>query len=365
MIQDNYVRLIERMNQNEAKHPPTEALITFLKELYTEEQAALIGDFPLGAHTSKPLSEILGRDEAELEKMLTEMSENGLIFEAKDENGEKEYSVLAFEPGLMELQWLKGLDDERTRKFTRLAQSVKEEETAMLDELFKQPEMAKEIFATPLGRIVAIEENISDDKHIASWEKVSSIIENEDSYAVGECGCKHIARLEGNPCKADAPSKCCIWFGKVADYLVERNYATRSTKEEVYALVKKCQEAGLVQFTANRASDNSTVLCNCCKCCCVYMQLTMRAREAGIRFTASTNFLARVDEESCIGCGECVDHCQLEALQLLDDTVSVNEEYCLGCGVCVSICATESMSLVRISNNELPELPIPIVGSGV
>ncbi|MCP4624341.1 MAG: hypothetical protein GY850_12515 [bacterium] len=52
------------MNKNFGKHMESEPLITLMKELYTEEQAALIGDFPLGAHASKPLSDILGRDGA-------------------------------------------------------------------------------------------------------------------------------------------------------------------------------------------------------------------------------------------------------------------------------------------------------------
>jgi len=365
MSQDHYVRMMERMNQNEVKHPPTQAMLNILKELFAEEQAVLIGDFPLGAYSAKALSDKLGRDESELKKMLEQMSTDGLIFEAKAENGEPEYSVLAFEPGLIELQFLKGKDDERTRKFVQMVNQVHEEETALMDEVLKQPEMAKEIFTQPLGRIVAIEENISGDKEVASWERLSGIIENETSYAVGECGCKHIAKLNGEPCKSEAPSKCCVWFGKVADYLVERDYATRYTKEELYKLLKTCEEAGLVHFTSNRTVSENIVLCNCCKCCCLYLKNNERIREAGIQFTETTNFVARVDEETCTGCGDCVDQCQLEALELSDDTVSVNEEYCLGCGACVSKCPTESLSLVRVSNKKPPELAIEIVGSGV
>ena len=365
MSQDNYVRLVERMNQNEAKHVQTDSLLKFVKELYSEEQAALIGDFPLGAYTSKKLAQKLCRDEAALEKMLKEMADKALIFEVKTETGEKEYSVLALEPGLMELQFLKGRDDERTKKFVQLSNLVYQEEIAVLDELLKQPEAAQEIFSHPIGRIVAIEENISNDKEIASWEKISSIIENETSYAVGECGCKHIAKLNGNPCKSEAPSKCCVWFGKVADYMVERDYATRFAKEEVYTLLKRCEEAGLVHYTSNRTLTDNIVLCNCCKCCCFHLKVNKRIRETGIRFTETTNFVTRVDEETCIGCGECVDYCQLEALQLSGDTVSVNQKYCLGCGACTSKCPKESLSLVRVSNKRPPVPDLKIVGSGV
>jgi len=365
MSQDHYMRLIERMNQNEVKHAPTPAMMNVLRELFNEEQAALIGDFPLGAYTAEALSRKLGRDETELRKMLEQMSADGLIFEAKAENGEPEYSVLAFEPGLMEMQLLKGKDDERTRKFVEMGNQVRVEEEALFEAVLAQPEMLKEVLPQPLGRIVAIEESISADKEVASWEQLSNIIENETSYAVGECGCKHLAKLNGEPCQTEAPSKCCVWFGKVADYLVERDYATRYTKEELYKLLRTCEEAGLVHFTSNRTVDENIVLCNCCKCCCLYLRANKRIREAGVRFTETTNFVARLDEATCIGCGDCVEHCQLEALDLLENTVRVNEEYCLGCGVCVSKCPTESLSLVRVSHKKPPEPAVKIVGSGV
>ena len=281
MTNNNYLRMIERMNKNAAKHAPTQAMVNFLKELYTEEQAALIGGYPFGAYTAKALSEKLDRDEGELREMLEVMSADGLIFEAPNENGEPEYSVLSFEPGLMELQYLKGKDDVRTRKFVELSNQVHHEEGALFDALLKQPENAKKAITEPALRAIAIEEHVSNNKELASWESITEIVENETSYAVGECGCKHIARLNGNPCKSGAPSKCCIWFGKVADYLVERDYATRYEKEAVYQLLKECGEAGLVHFIGNRMTPN-VVLCNCCKCCCLFLKKHKLAREVGV-----------------------------------------------------------------------------------
>ena len=76
----------------------------------------------------------------------------------------------------------------------------------------------------------------------------------------------------------------------------------------------------------------------------------------------AVRFQAQVDNENCTGCGECVDLCQLEALQLSDELVRVNEKYCIGCGVCVSTCPTGCMSLKRVSDAEPPELTIPLAG---
>ena len=372
MSHDTYSRMIARMNKNFAKHMESDTLRDFLKELYTEEQAALIADFPLGAYTSKPLSEILGRDKAALDKMLKEMAEKGLIFAAKNANGEKEYSVLAFEPGLFEMQFQKGQDDEKTRNLARLVSTILKEERAKIKQSIGNPEMVAELdpemmtemLKGPPGRVISVEQTISADKEVASWEKVTSIVENENSYAVAECACRQLAKLNGKPCEADAPSKCCIYFGKLADFFVEGGYATRLTKEEVFALVKKCQEAGLIQATANRNKDQAYVLCNCCRCCCAYLNANRELRDFGIPIMEA-RFQAQVDNENCTGCGECVDLCQLDALMLSDDIVRVNEKYCVGCGVCVSTCPTECISLKRVSDTEPPELTIPVVGSGV
>jgi NAD-dependent dihydropyrimidine dehydrogenase PreA subunit len=325
----------------------------------------LIGDFPLGAQTAKSLSQKLGRDERELQKMLTQMSADGLIFEAVSENGETEYSVLPFEPGLVELRFLKGHDDERTRRFVELQNQVHEEEAQLLDALIRQPEAARETFSAPPGRIIPIEEHIKNDKEAAGWEIVTQIIENESSYAVGECGCKHIAKLSGDPCKSGAPSKCCVWFGKVADYLVEREYAIRHTKEELYALLKKCEDAGLVHMISNKDRDDHIVMCNCCKCCCAYLKNNRKLREIGVRALESSNYISVVDEELCVGCGECVEICQMEAIVLDGDKANINENYCMGCGACVNICPVGSISLKRIHDKKRVKPTVELLGSGV
>ena len=243
------------------------------------------------------------------------------------------------------------------------------EDGALMEELFKNHEAleeAKKAAQTPIGRLVPIEETVLNDMELATWEKLSGIIEKETSYALAPCGCKEIAKQRGEPCQSGVDSKCCIWFGKAADYLVERDFAERCSKESVYKRIKECQDAGLVQFTLNRLMPENIVVCNCCKCCCAYLRANKEFREAaGIPLMQNTNFVSQVDKETCTGCGECVDHCQLEALEMHGNVVGVNEQYCLGCGVCVSICPTGSLSLTRIANKKPPEPEMKIVGSGV
>lgn len=55
-----------------------------------------------------------------------------------------------------------------------------------------------------------------------------------------------------------------------------------------------------------------------------------------------TSYYAQVDEEECIACGACADHCHMDAITV-EQTASVNSDRCIGCGVCVTDCSTGAM----------------------
>jgi heterodisulfide reductase subunit A-like polyferredoxin len=61
---------------------------------------------------------------------------------------------------------------------------------------------------------------------------------------------------------------------------------------------------------------------------------------------ASSGYVAQVETEFCIGCGDCIETCQFGALSLIDDVASVDYVLCMGCGVCVSQCTNDAHQLV-------------------
>ena len=52
-----------------------------------------------------------------------------------------------------------------------------------------------------------------------------------------------------------------------------------------------------------------------------------------------------VDAESCTGCGECVEACPLDAVEIENDIAVVNQEECGDCGSCTDVCPTEAITI--------------------
>jgi NAD-dependent dihydropyrimidine dehydrogenase PreA subunit len=57
-------------------------------------------------------------------------------------------------------------------------------------------------------------------------------------------------------------------------------------------------------------------------------------------------FMPLIDDDKCIGCGECVDICPSEVLELVDEkAVAVNEEECVGCESCIEVCEQDAITV--------------------
>ena len=55
---------------------------------------------------------------------------------------------------------------------------------------------------------------------------------------------------------------------------------------------------------------------------------------------------AFINEETCTGCGACVDVCPVEAITLEDTgKAKVDPDKCTDCGVCVSQCPVEAIDM--------------------
>lgn len=54
--------------------------------------------------------------------------------------------------------------------------------------------------------------------------------------------------------------------------------------------------------------------------------------------------MAVVDKNKCDGCGECVDVCPVDAIELQSEKAVINDE-CIDCGICVETCPNQAILL--------------------
>ena len=54
---------------------------------------------------------------------------------------------------------------------------------------------------------------------------------------------------------------------------------------------------------------------------------------------------AKIDKETCVGCGACVDSYPVSAIKIEGDKAEIVEGECIECGACVGTCPCEAISL--------------------
>jgi pyruvate formate lyase activating enzyme len=53
-----------------------------------------------------------------------------------------------------------------------------------------------------------------------------------------------------------------------------------------------------------------------------------------------------LNPEKCTGCGECVQECPQEAIEIRDEKSHTNRQFCIGCGKCAEVCPNQARSLM-------------------
>jgi heterodisulfide reductase subunit A len=63
--------------------------------------------------------------------------------------------------------------------------------------------------------------------------------------------------------------------------------------------------------------------------------------------------IAKVNEEFCSGCGECVLVCPYSAISLTDHTAQVNSALCKGCGTCAAACLAKAITALHFTDEQI------------
>ncbi|MCK4786354.1 MAG: 4Fe-4S binding protein, partial [Desulfobacteraceae bacterium] len=184
------------------------------------------------------------------------------------------------------------------------------------------------------------------------YHMMESVIQQATVFAVCHCSCRMVARLRGMSC--EHPTEVCMKFDEVAQYVIDRKLGREITREKAREIIRQSEEAGLVHFVDNAIGDIKHN-CNCCGCACWNVG-SIKRRKIPRDMLMATYFIRETDEEECTGCGECVEACPVDAIQMEDNIPMVDEDWCIGCGVCVAKCPAEAAKL-KLRPDKSGQLP--------
>ncbi len=245
-----------------------------------------------------------------LEKLLAQMSENGLIeWNYENPQHEKQWVLPMFVPGSGEFS---NMNKELLEKhpelggfFERMTRLPLEKVTPMV------PPGGGGIgmHVIPVEKAIEMENESIDIEHISYW-----LDKYDGKYAASPCSCRYSRKTYGEGC-ADDPEGWCVAMGDMADYVVETKKGGHYiTKEQALEIFKQGEENGFVhQITNIDGRDKIFAICNCNVNVCYALRTSQLFNTPNM---SRSSFVAEVKKENCVACGRCVEHCPAGALKL-------------------------------------------------
>lgn len=330
-----YENLLAKIAEHPMGAPKDATILAILQELFDLEEAQLALSMDLKGLSAH---EIAARACVPFEKassLLEQMANKGIIYSSKSHEGER-YALMPPMPGFFEFSLMRG---ERNRRTDRMGK--------MWDEYFKKA-LAHEMHGTsiPMSRVVPVQKSIPyEGMEIFPHEHAIELVKDSPNTALGKCQCRFSVQ------KCDGPLDVCIMLNNWADYTIDRGLAVRISKDQAIDALERARDAGLVP-TCTNTKGPVPYICNCCPCCCFMLRGIVEFKHSTL---ATSSFIAVIDQDACVGCGECTERCPFGAMTLSqEDKAELSPERCYGCGVCSVGCPESAISMARRERSPEP-----------
>ena len=307
-IRENLIKLCEKIGDGHYKITPDCAEYKVFEQWMTDEQITLLLAIK-GA--MKPnfvggIARRAGMDKEKARQMLHELTEIGLLVQVLvPKIGLEIYLQPLYTPGVFEFLLL---NEPFCRAHPEIAYAFEQHATD------SQTEHAMN---TPMGagimRVIPVENAIPAEAQQIDKERVSYYIEkNADHLCALPCQCRRVRKLMGEGA-GDMDESFCLFMGHCADMFINLGRGKKLTKEEAYEMMRHVEEIGCVHQITTLEDGNTFAICNCQPESCLALGVTQYFNTPA--FTQS-NYVAEIDREKCVACGQCVDKCANNAIKL-------------------------------------------------
>lgn len=333
MSYDVYEKLADAMNRLPNGFPRTEAKteIEILKRIFSPEDASIACQLGVDMDSVDVIAERIEIPVKEAQAKLVDMARRGLLWSDKHDR-KLRFRLAPFVVGVYEAQ-LHNMDHEFAHLF---------------EEYMGNGGAAGIMGPEPaIHRVVPAHGTVKSEL-IMPYDDVRALLMEAKSFRVNDCICRVQQDQIGQKC--DFPVKNCLAFSSA-----EPNPSSGGiSREEALAILDETEKVGLVH-TVNNVMKGVGYVCNCCGCCCGILRgITDWGIENSV---AHANYYAVIDPDECIGCGICIERCQVNAISEEDGVAVVDREHCIGCGLCVTGCPSDAAKLQLKPDEEIVHPP--------
>lgn len=255
--------------------------------------------------TAKEMAEIMGKSEEYCHEQMMKLAVYGTTFVNVIDGVDTFWHAESWIPGVMEMI-VNNLDN--VEKYPVVAYAMEAYGRV-------RGPMSAGMFPPGIGlmRVIPIEESIEGGSRNVSYEQVSKYLNDNTIFSCSPCSCRTDREAMGEGC-GHLKEDMCIQMGHAAEYYIRTGRAREITREEAFEIIKRAEDNGLMHQIPNIDGSGKThAICNCCGCSCLSLRSgTMYKNVDMVR----SNYVSTIDKEKCVACGQCVENCPMNALQL-------------------------------------------------
>ena len=306
-VRQNLIELCEKINDGHYKITPDCAEYRVFEQWITDEQIAVM----MALTSMKPAFVPMIARKAKMpvkrtREILHEITDIGLVVQVLVKKiGLEIYLLPPYTPGIFEFLLI-------NEKFC-----IAHPEIAYAFHGHATTSQIEHAPNTPMGagimRVIPVESAIPADAEQIDNERCSKYIEaNEGHMSVTPCQCRRVRRMMGEG-SGDLDEGLCIFMGHVADMFNNTGKGRPVSVAEAKEIIKLADERGCVHQITTLHQGETFAICNCQPESCLALGVTQYYNTPD---TSKSNYVAEIEKEKCVGCGQCTDHCANNAIQM-------------------------------------------------
>jgi len=334
MTDEVYEQLADALNKLPNGFPRTSSNVEtkILEKIFSPDEARIASQLSGNLESVEVIAKKGGLPVEEISSILTKMAKRGVLwFDRKSEK--PRFRLAPFIVGIYEAQ-LENMDHE-------LAHLVEQYLANGGAVGIMKPQPA-------IHRVIPAQKAVKSE-WILPYDDVRRILLTAKRFRLRDCICR--VQQDYIDRKCSFPTRMCLSFSSTES----SPHPNDISQKEALDILDKAEEIGLVHTVSNVMKGFGYV-CNCCGCCCGILR---GITEFGIeKSVAHANYYAMIDPDSCLGCGTCIERCQVHAISEQDGVAVVDREQCIGCGLCATGCPNNVAKLQRKPDEEIIDPPM-------